>query len=263
MDNSKPRVDIAREAFLKGDKKLARIVHRQEIIERSIKHGESHKTAFRLPEIILGGQDGLVNVLGLVLGVAAATSDGRVVIAAALAATFAESISMAGVAYTSKLAEADYYQSEYEREKWEVENFPEAEGAEVRAMYKRFGFTGKLLDDIVRQITSNKRNWVELMMAQELKLEPVDRKSALSNSLIVGFSTLVGSIIPLFPFFILHVSIALRISLILSSIILFMVGYYKAKVTLGRSLIRQGLEMMIIGIVSALVGYLIGSIFKI
>ena len=54
-----------------------------------------------LRDIILGGQDGLVNVLGLVLGVAAATAQLRIIVAAGLAATFSESIAMGGVMYTS------------------------------------------------------------------------------------------------------------------------------------------------------------------
>lgn len=61
-----------------------------------------------LPDIILGGQDGLVNTLGVILGVAAASRDARLVIAAGLAATFAESISMGAVALTSKMAERDF-----------------------------------------------------------------------------------------------------------------------------------------------------------
>jgi VIT1/CCC1 family predicted Fe2+/Mn2+ transporter len=56
-----------------------------------------------LRDIILGGQDGLVNVLGVTLGVAAASGDTRIVLAAGLAATFAESFSMAAVAYTSSI----------------------------------------------------------------------------------------------------------------------------------------------------------------
>jgi len=44
---------------------------------------------------------------------------------------------------------------------------------------------------------------------------------------------------------------------------LFIVGYYKAKKTLGREFIRHGVEMMVIGMVSALVGYLVGILLKI
>lgn len=57
-----------------------------------------------LRDVILGGQDGLVNVLGIVLGVAAASGNSRLVLVAGLAATFAESFSMAAVAYTASIA---------------------------------------------------------------------------------------------------------------------------------------------------------------
>jgi hypothetical protein len=50
---------------------------------------DSHRQASALSDIILGGQDGLVNVLGVILGVAAATSDPHIILVAGLAATFA------------------------------------------------------------------------------------------------------------------------------------------------------------------------------
>ncbi len=58
-----------------------------------------------LRDVILGGQDGLVNVLGLTLGLFAAHASARVILVAGLAAGFSEAISMGGVAYTSALAD--------------------------------------------------------------------------------------------------------------------------------------------------------------
>lgn len=60
-------------------------------------------------DVILGGQDGLVNVFGVVLAVAAATQSKYIILISGLAATFAESISMAAVAYTSGRAGEEYY----------------------------------------------------------------------------------------------------------------------------------------------------------
>src|SRR3990167_7805628 len=156
------RVDQAREGFLKKDLSQIRKSHTVSSIHKSIHHKEAHLRSFNLPEIILGGQDGLVNVLGVILGVAAATADSKIVIVAGLAATFAESISMAAVAYTSRLAEADYYQSEYEREKWEIEHIPEGEKEEIMALYSHLGFSGKTLEDIVDKITSDKKIWLQV-----------------------------------------------------------------------------------------------------
>lgn len=257
------RIDEARKGYLAKDLFHTRKSHEISAIHRSIHHREKHKSSLNLPEIILGGQDGLVNVLGVILGVAAATSQTPLVIVAGLAATFAESVSMAAVAYTSKLAEADYYQSEYEREKWEIEHVPDGEKEEVRALYENYGFEGKILDEIVERITSHKDHWLNIMMEQELKLEYVDRKEAIPSGLVVGISALIGSFIPLLPFFFFPVVPAMGVSLTATFLTLFAIGYYKAKMTLGRNFMRMGLEMAFIGMISALVGYFIGSIFKI
>jgi len=62
-------------------------------------------------------QAGKASLSDIILGVAAASSDQRLVIAAGLAAAFAESISMGAVAYTSTLTDRDHYLSQIEREK--------------------------------------------------------------------------------------------------------------------------------------------------
>lgn len=257
------RIDDARDAYLKKDFAKSKRSHTADTIHKVVHHKESHKKNFHLPQIILGGQDGLVNVLGIILGVAAATSSNQIVIIAGLAATFAESISMAAVAYTSKLAEADYYQSELEREGWEIEHVPSGEREEIRALYENYGFKGKMLAGIVKTITANKKTWLSVMMEQELKLEPVDRKEALPSAFIVGVSAIVGSFIPLLPFFFLSPSAAMYLSLFVSAITLFVVGYYKAKATLGRNFLRMGLEMLLIGMSSAMVGFFVGKMLEI
>src|SRR3989338_4427242 len=145
----KNRLTQAREGYMNRNLEEEKEAHSKKAIDDAILHKEEHTSGFNLPEIILGGQDGLVNVLGVILGVAAATSDVQIVIVAGLAATFAESVSMGAVAYTSTIAEADFYQSEYEREKWEIEHVPEGEREEIRALYKKYGFIGNILDEIV------------------------------------------------------------------------------------------------------------------
>ena len=257
------RVDRARQAYLQNNISQIKQAHLKEAVHADIHHDEAHLKGFNLPEIILGGQDGLVNVLGVILGVAAATSSSQIVLVAGLAATFAESISMAAVAYTSKIAEADYYQSELERESWEIEHIPDGEREEITALYENYGFKGKVLEEIVEKITSNKDIWLKVMMEQELKLEPVERKKAFSDGVVVGISALIGSFIPLLPFFFLAIKPAIAMALVVSSLALFAVGFYKAKKTIGRNLVRQGVELMLIGMISAIVGYFIGSLFKV
>jgi len=220
-----------------------------------------HGRGSELKEIILGGQDGLVNVLGLVLGVAAATQESRLVIIAALAATFAESISMAAVAYSSVKAAKQYYESQMEIEKREVKEMPEVERKEIRDIYYSRGFRGKLLNDVVRKITSNKKVWLDVMMAEELRLFPEEYAKPIKSAAIVGFSSLVGSLIPIFPYFILPVSSATMFTILVSALALFVTGAIKARITVG-NWIRNGIEMTLIGLVAALIGYGIGLLLK-
>lgn len=237
---------------------------RDQKIEDEFHHNEKdpHKKEWNLSEIILGGQDGLVNVLGVILGVAAATSDVRVVMVAGLAATFAESISMGAVAYTSALATADFYESEREREYRHIQKVPNLEKEEVRKIYQAKGFQGNLLTRIVDTITANEDVWVAVMMSEEHKLTPADRSTAIKSAIIVGISAIIGSIVPLIPFALLPIGWGMVASVILTSIVLFIVGAYKAHVTIGKP-IRSGIEIALIGTISALAGYIVGALLKV
>lgn len=216
-------------------------------------------TGNKLRDVILGGQDGLVNVLGIVLGVASATNDARIVLISGLAATFAESISMGAVAYTSSKAALDFYKRELAREEREIKTVPRLERQEIRDIYAKKGFSGRLLESIVKRITSNKKLWLETMMAEEIKLSPQDYERPLKSGFIVFWSAMIGSIIPLMPFFFLPVYNGMYASFGASVILLFITGAIKAKLTIG-SWVRSGFEMSFIGATAALAGYGIGSV---
>ena len=223
---------------------------------------DPHRKASALSDIILGGQDGLVNVLGVILGVAAATSDPRLVMVAGLAATFAESVSMGAVAYTSTLADADFYESEREREYRHVQEVPHLEIDEVRRIYAEKGFKGDLLERIVTTITKDQDVWVAVMMAEEHQLYPVDRKVALRSAVVVGIAAVIGSLIPLAPFVFLPVGVSMIVSILVTALVLWIVGVYKARLTVGRPW-KSGLEMAVIGTLSALAGYAVGTLLKV
>jgi len=224
--------------------------------------GDPHRRASALSDIILGGQDGLVNVLGVILGVAAATHDPRIVLVAGLAATFAESVSMGAVAYTSTLADADFYESERAREFRHISEVPHLEKDEIREIYGRKGFKGELLDRIVKTITDDKEVWVAVMMNEEHQLSPTDRRQALKAALVVGLSAIIGSLVPLLPFILLPVNAGMIVAVAITALVLFGVGAYKARNTVGHPG-KSGLEMALIGTLSALVGYAVGALFKI
>ena len=214
-----------------------------------------------LRDVILGGQDGVVNVLGIVLGVAIATNDVRVVLVAGLAATFAESISMAAIAYTSQKAGKQFLEKERQREMREIEETPEIEKLEIREIFEKKGFRGKDLDRAVEIITSDKKVWLETMISEELKLGSYAEKDPMRDGIIVGVSALIGSLVPLAPFFFLEVQSAFIFSIALSILVLFAAGAVKAKKTVG-DWRKSGAEMAAIGTLSAIAGYIVGILLK-
>src|SRR5512143_365887 len=225
-------------------------------------HNDPHHRASSLSDFILGAQDGLVNVLGVILGGAAATNQTEIVLVAGLATTFAESSSMGALAFTPTLADADLYQSEREREYRHIKDTPPLEKQEVREIYVGKGFKGDLLDRIVDTVTANKDVWVALMMAEEHQLAPVDRKQAVRAAWIVGVSAVIGSLVPLAPFLFLPISTSMWASVVVTAAVLFAIGSYKAHVTIGHPA-RSGLEMAVIGTLPALAGYLVGILLKV
>lgn len=221
--------------------------------------GEQHsKLGSKLRDFILGWQDGMVNVLGLILGVASATQSVRLIMISGLAAAFAEAISMAAVAYTSTKAELDFYNSELEKERREIRQMPEAERQEIREIYFKKGFRGSLLEAVVRKVTSNKKVWTDTMMQEELKLSPVNDKPK-DAAVIVLIASLVSPMIPMIPFLFFPIISAIIVSFTLSVITLFVTGAIEARLTIGNWK-KRGLEMVIVGTAAAVLGYLVGKV---
>ncbi len=202
-----------------------------------------------------------MNVLGIILGLAAATSDLRLILVATLAALGAESIAMAAVAYTSTLSRRRLYLSERRRELREMDELPEIEREEVRQILAEWGYKGKDLDDILERICANPTAMLEFMMSFELKLAPVEPTAARNSGLLVGGATTVGHFIPLVPFFFVGGQIMLGAisAVVLSGAALFGIGWYEARITQGKWW-QNGLQMTLIGLAGGFAGYLIGHL---
>ena len=212
-----------------------------------------------LPDLILGGQDGLVNVLGLVLGLAAATDNSRIIVIGALAALLAESISMGAVAYTSRSAERDYSRAQLERERREIAEEPERKRRELRtAMVEVLG--ADAADPAVAALTSDPDRFARALVRFVLQLsEP--RLTGVGRAVIVGLATATGSAIPLVPFLVLPPLTAAFAAVVISGVALFGVGAYKARTLLG-DWRRSGLQLAAIGLGASFAGYLIGVLLR-
>jgi predicted membrane protein (TIGR00267 family) len=199
---------------------------------------EHHRRTNSLRDVILGGQDGLVNILGIILG-----------------------ISMGAVGYTSSIAQRDYVRAEQEREKLEIATEPETERQEIRDIYAAKGFDGELLNRVVETITAKRDVWLDTMMDEELHLSPVDASDIFRSAVIITIATLIGHMIPLVPFLVLPRPVALVLSIGLSAVVLFGVGVYSAKTLVG-DWRKSGLQMTVIGLGAAGVGFLVGRLFQ-
>ena len=227
--------------------------------------GEQHPHPTLLSDFILGSQDGLVNVLGILLGlVAASLTPGshvtsEIIIIAGLSALAAESLSMGAVAYTSTFSRMQLYRSEREREIREMREVPELEREEVRTILRGWGYAGEELEDMLHRIEAKPKAWLDLMMAFELNLSYVPPEAPRRSAYLVGSATVLGHFVPLVPFFFPQLTLvnAAILASVLSAIMLFGIGIYEARVTAG-SFLRSGLRITVIGMASGLAGLVIG-----
>src|SRR2546421_5288743 len=229
-------------------------------VATSSRRRERHRKTNWLRDVILGGQDGVANILGIILGVIAGGGSKTVLVAAGFAAAITESISMGAVGYTSSVSQRDYYQAEREREAAEIDTMPEAERQEIREIYASKGFSGDLLERVVDTITANRDSWLSTMMDEELHLQPVQTADILRSAVVITIATLIGHLIPLLPFVWMARTPALVLAIVLSALVLFGVGVYSA-VTLVGDWRTSGLKMLVIGLGAAGVGFLIGNLF--
>lgn len=220
---------------------------------------EAHPRPTLLSDFILGSQDGLVNVLGILLGLSAATTNSRLILIAALAALGAETISMSAVAFTSTRSRWRLYVSEVDRERREMVDVPDTEREEVRTVLAEWGYSGETLDEMTRRICENPKAWLEFMMAFELKLAPVKKDQARKSAYVVGAATLAGSVVPLIPYLIPGLAIRTSViaAVVLSAITLGLIGGYEARITDGKPF-QNAAQMILIGLSAGFAGFLIG-----
>jgi len=209
--------------------------------------------------IVFGVQDGALTTLGIVTGITGAITDNSVIILAGVVSLAAEAVSMGAGEYISSKSEIEVYRHEVELEKKEMERVPDIERQEIVDIYKAKGFRGKLLDQIVNKITSNKKLWLDTMLREELgfpeKFE--DPKKLGLQMLLASF---IGGAVPIIPYLLMPAGAALFLSVAITALALFAVGASKTIITKGIWL-KSGFEMMLVGMLVAAIGYAIGSIF--
>jgi len=223
------------------------------------RHIESHqKETSSIRDFVFGFGDGINTSLGIVAGVGGADVSSNLIILAAIVAMFTGAKAMAVQNYLAVKSQRQILHSEIEREKWEMENVPEAEKQEIEDIYRAKGFSGNELEFIVNKITSDKKIWLDTMLTEELKLNFEIIGSPLKSAFRMFGSFLVGGILPIIPYFFAHGYVPLLVAIAISLSASFVIGAVKSKLA-NLSIIRGGLEMAGLGTGIALIGYGIGS----
>lgn len=209
-------------------------------------------------EIIFGVNDGLVTTIGFLAGVTSSIAQARYILLAGIAEIVAGAISMALGAYLATKSQREFFHSEIEQEKWEIEKMPEKEAQEIREIYGDMGFTRPEQEMIVNRVTSDKDIMLRFMKREELGLFDEHLDDPVGVALTMGLSFLAGALPPIVPyFFIGDPHAAIWVAVLLSVVFLFSVGVAKTRLTKVKPL-RSGLETTILGVVACGIGYILG-----
>ncbi|HUO05056.1 MAG TPA: VIT1/CCC1 transporter family protein [Candidatus Binataceae bacterium] len=211
-------------------------------------------------DVMLGLNDGLVASFAVTSGVAGAFATGNIAVMAGLAEMLGGAVSMGLAAFISARSQIEFYQSEIERERDEINRWPERERDEINQIYRAKGFSGALLEQIVAHITADPQRWRNVMMREELGFDESSFEPPLRSAFAVGLSYLLGAAVPVAPYLFVDPARGVMASAIGTVVVLFVVGAVKTIIT-SRPWWRSGLESMLTGVAAAAVTYGAGRMF--
>ena len=228
-----------------------------------MEHQEQHlQSAAWLTDIVIGMSDGLTVPFALAAGLSGAVSSTGIIVIAGIAEIAAGSIAMGLGGYLAGKTEIDHYNSELKREYEEVELVPEKEKEEVREFFENLRLSSAIQHQAVEEIARDKQKWVDFMMKYELGLDKPDPKRATKSAMNIGLSYVVGGLVPLSPYFFINTPVeALKISILVTLICLFIFGYFKSRMT-GIHPWAGALRVMLIGAVAAGAAFGVAKIFE-
>ncbi len=228
------------------------------------RHREEHlKSSDLLTDIVIGMSDGLTVPFALAAGLSSAVGDKvNLIWIAGIAEIAAGSIAMGLGGFLAGQTEQDHYNSELKREYDEVAYRTEDEKEEVRQVFREWGLSREIQEKAMEEIIKDKDVWVDFMMKHELALEKPDPKRAGRSAFNIGTSYVAGGLVPLSPYFFVHNTLdALKISVFITLICLYVFGYFKSKIT-GVSPWTGGLKVMLTGAAAAGAAFIIATMIE-
>ena len=226
-------------------------------------HVERHFTGKEIVrDVVIGMADGLTVPFALAAGLSGAVKSTNVVVIAGLAEIAAGSIAMGLGGYLAARSDAEHYDSEREREVREVRELPDEEEREVREVLHEWGMAPEESGPVVQALRKRPTAWVDFMMRFELGLEKPDPGRAVRSAGTIATSYVVGGLIPLFPYTVIHqANQALMLSVVVTLIALGVFGYVKGRFT-GLAPLRSASQTVVIGALAAGAAFLLARIIS-
>ena len=211
---------------------------------------------------MIGMSDGLTVPFALAAGLSGAISVNRLIVLAGMAEIAAGSIAMGLGGYLAARGDAEHYESERAREVQEVEEMPEEEEKEITAIFKEYGVAREESQPVLDALKREPDAWVNFMMRFELGLEKQEGTRAVHSASTIAASYVVGGLIPLSPYMLLHTSThALIWSVVITLIALSIFGFIKGRVT-GTGQLRGAIQTVLIGGIAAAAAFGLARLFS-
>ncbi|MNS76975.1 VIT family protein [compost metagenome] len=161
-------------------------------MSRHSRHPELHRAdrVGWLRAAVLGANDGIVSVAGLVVGVAASGASASTILATGVAGTVAGAMSMAAGEYVSVQSQADTETADLAMEKRELHEDPHSELDELTAIYRHRGLEPALARQVAEQLTAHDALGAhardELGITEELRARPLQAALASAGAFTCG-----------------------------------------------------------------------------
>ena len=211
-----------------------------------------------LRNVVYGFNDGLTANFGLVAGVIGAAVQPHVIMISGVAGMIADALSMGASGYLAAKSEQEVYAHEIAMEKEEIRLMPEVEEEELALMYQVKGVDPRTARRMAEEVMRDPQRALDEQVREELKIGEA-HSTPFKEGWVTGAATLVGAFIPVAPFLIFQPQVAMWTSFAVSMLSHFGVGAARSVFT-GRGIIRSGIDMFVVGLGVAVVGYLMGDV---
>ena len=219
-----------------------------------------HKTGSGgfLRNVVYGFNDGLTANFGLVAGVIGAAVEPHVILITGVAGSIADALSMGASGYLAAKSEQEVYAHEIAMEKEEIRMMPEVEMEEMELQYQAKGVDPRTARRLAEEMMRDPERALDEQVREELKIGEA-HATPFREGWITGTATLVGAFIPVFPFMVLEGRAAIWTAFLIAMLSHFAVGAARSFFT-GRGVIRSGIDMFVVGLGVAGVGYVVGDL---